>query len=168
MTRSQALSVCIIFSSAIVGSGCASSSEEIKSSNNDQAVEFIHVYEKTFNPSDYDSETTPEKSAAKNQEFRTDQENSTPASAESEVVSGFRIQVTFSENIEVANQVKNELSALLPDEQVYVVYEAPYYKVRVGDFLSRPEANLNLRTLTERGYKDAWIVPDKVRKETGR
>lgn len=168
MSRSPSLSVFIIFSSAALVSGCATSSEEIKSSNNDQAIEFIHVYEKTFNPSDYDSESATLKSEVKNQDFRTDQENSTPRSEESEIVSGFRVQVTFTENIEVANQVKNELSALLPDEQVYVVYEAPYYKVRVGDFLSRPEANLNLRTLTERGYKDAWIVPDKVRKETGR
>ena len=168
MARFQVLPVTILLSSAIVGSGCASSSPEMKSSHNDEAIEFIHQYEKTFTPSDYDSEIGTENSDEKNQNLRTEIEILTPHNEESEVVSGFRIQVSFTENIELANQVKNELSPLLPDQQVYVVYEAPYYKVRIGDFLSRPEANLTLRTLTERGYKDAWIVPDKVRKETGR
>ena len=165
---SIALPVIILFFSAIVEQGCAPTLEETKSPSNNEKTEFIHKYEKTFNPSDYDVETAKENPDQKNQNPRIEQENPPPHIEGSEIVSGFRIQVSFTENIEAANQLKNDLSPLLPQEQVYVVYEPPYYKVRVGDFLSRPEANLTLKTLVEKGYKDAWIVPDKVRKEPGR
>lgn len=156
----------VLISLAITVAGCASSAEETKSSSNDDK-EFLHKYEKTFNPSDYDTEIAQEKLEEKKESPAAKGETSLPASEEAEIVSGFRVQVSFTDNIEVANQVKNELSSLLTDQTVYVVYEAPYYKVRVGDFFTRPEANFTLKSLIEKGYKDAWIVPDKVRKEPG-
>ena len=45
-----------------------------------------------------------------------------------------------------------------------MIYDSPYYKVRVGDFLSRPETNQLLKALMERGYDEAWIVADRVLK----
>lgn len=153
---------------AVGGVGCGTSSEEVKSSGANETIEFIHRYEKTFTPSDYDSERGTEKTDVKTQTVRPEQEIPFPRNEESEVVSGFRVQVSFTEDMEAANQVKSELSSILPAYQVYVVYEAPYYKVRIGDFLSRPDANITVRTLIEKGYRDAWIVPDKVRREPGR
>jgi hypothetical protein len=36
------------------------------------------------------------------------------------------------------------------------------YKVRVGDFANRYEANQRLPEFVEKGYRDAWIVPDRI------
>ena len=44
------------------------------------------------------------------------------------------------------------------DIDAYVSYDNPYYKVRIGDFTSRYDAEEFLTTLEGRGYKTAWIV----------
>jgi hypothetical protein len=49
-----------------------------------------------------------------------------------------------------------------PRDSIYVVYDAPVYKIRVGDFISRYEANQRLPEFVEKGYRDAWIVPDRI------
>lgn len=140
--------------------GCGSSKET--KTEKDDTQDFIHTYEKTFTPSDYD-QSPPGEKVEKKESTKPGNESSA-APAEAELAPGFRVQVNFTENVEQANKIKDEVSAILADQPVYVVFETPYYKVRVGNFLTRPEANLTLRTLVERGYKDAWIVPDKIRK----
>ncbi len=51
---------------------------------------------------------------------------------------------------------------LLPaDLPVYVRYRQPYYRVRIGDFASRAEAERALR-LIQRRFADAFIAPDTV------
>jgi hypothetical protein len=47
-------------------------------------------------------------------------------------------------------------------DSVYLLFDAPVYKVRVGDFVSRYEAGQKLPDIVELGYRDAWIVPDKI------
>ena len=144
--------------------GCASSSEETTSSES-ETTEILHRYEQTFHPSDYDV-VMPDLKSSKDIDENEDGETvANTKNVEKDFAPGFRVQVSFSEDIEQANKFKSELSPLLPNEWVYVVYEAPYYKVRVGDFLTRPEANPTMKSLIEIGYKDAWIVPDKVYKD---
>jgi hypothetical protein len=47
--------------------------------------------------------------------------------------------------------------------QVYVEEEAPYYKVRIGDYLSRTKAEADLVILkTRKGYPDAWIAKTMI------
>ena len=140
--------------------GCGSSTQT--KSEKDDSGAFIHTYEKTFNPSDYDK--SPAGEAPEKKEALKPGNDSPAAPAETEAVPGFRVQVNFTENVEQANKIRDEVSIILSNQPVYVVFETPYYKVRVGDFLSRPEAGLMQKTLVDKGYRDAWIVPDKVRK----
>jgi len=44
------------------------------------------------------------------------------------------------------------------DQAVHLDYEVPYYKVRVGDFADRKEAEEYLPAAIEAGYSNAWIV----------
>lgn len=44
---------------------------------------------------------------------------------------------------------------------VRIVYSAPYYKVRIGDFLDRQAAQQSLKLIRKR-FPEAWIVPDQV------
>lgn len=144
--------------------GCAAPSKATRESE-DNTKEFLEKYEKTFTPADYDIDVAIVRSEEKKEFSKGEQVRPAPRTEELEIVPGFRIQVSFSEDIERANQLRDELSSKLPEEWVYVVFEAPYYKVRVGNFLTRPDANATLRTLVSVGYKDAWIVPDRVYKE---
>jgi len=47
-------------------------------------------------------------------------------------------------------------------EAVYVEYQAPMYKVRLGDFLTKDDARHMVNRAKAENYKDAWIVEDLV------
>ena len=44
----------------------------------------------------------------------------------------------------------------------YLDFDSPYYKVRVGDFRSREEADNVREMVRSKGYPKAWIVKTKV------
>ena len=79
-----------------------------------------------------------------------------------ETILGFRIQVAATSSIDDAGAVKAAAQGLFSTDTVYVVYDPPVYKVRVGDFPTRLEANQRLPIVQEGGYPDAWVVPDRV------
>lgn len=79
-----------------------------------------------------------------------------------ESILGFRIQLASSSSIDDAAAVRTAAQSLFAADTVYVVYDPPVYKVRVGDFITRLEANQRLPVVQEGGYPDAWVVPDKV------
>ncbi|HEX2896590.1 MAG TPA: SPOR domain-containing protein [candidate division Zixibacteria bacterium] len=48
------------------------------------------------------------------------------------------------------------------DQPVYLDYEVPYYKVRVGSFSDRKDAENYLSKAKTAGYQNAWIVAVRV------
>jgi hypothetical protein len=75
--------------------------------------------------------------------------------------SGFRVQVFASLSSATAEEVKDSFERELGVE-AYVEYVDGMYKVRLGDFLSRREAEEFLARCRKAGHKDAWIVPARV------
>jgi hypothetical protein len=75
---------------------------------------------------------------------------------------GFRIQIFSTSSIDEALNTKVNLLAKLPQDSVYIVYDPPIYKIRLGDFPSRYEASIELQSIVPMGYSDAWIVPDNI------
>lgn len=122
------------------------------------------MYERMFNPADYDTDVVVIKEIAKKNAHITDSIATTLETAVAETIQGFRIQILSSNDIDEASKVKNDAQQILERDNVYLVFDAPYYKVRVGDFQTKPDANKMLKFLNERGFTDAWIVPDKVMK----
>ncbi len=57
----------------------------------------------------------------------------------------------------VSESVKNQLS-----ENTYIDYKAPYYWVRVGDCVSKEEAELLLEKMRNLGYQESWVVEAKI------
>jgi hypothetical protein len=121
-------------------------------------------YEATLNPSDYDQEIEiVEKTHLQDNQQQSvlDIPKDTMVVQE-EVVQGFRIQVFSSSGVDEANLVKSLVQEKFIKDTVYVEYDAPVYKVRVGDFVNRYEASQRLPEFVEKGYRDAWIVPDRI------
>jgi septal ring-binding cell division protein DamX len=82
------------------------------------------------------------------------------------VTSGaFRIQCTASRNNANIEAVKRELEKKL-DYPAYVVYDNPLYKLHVGDFSSREDAETALAKVKKGGYPEAWIVRQDNKPET--
>lgn len=69
----------------------------------------------------------------------------------------YKVQLFATYDEMKANKVKNDLQGKF-SETVYVEYIAPYYKVRVGEFTTKAQAE-NLRDeARSKGYSDAFIV----------
>lgn len=84
------------------------------------------------------------------------------SSASYNTVPGFRIQILTTQSLSQAIGVKAEADSLLPNYNVYIVYDSPYYKVRVGNFRARYEAVQAIPYITSHGFPNAWSVPDNV------
>lgn len=88
-------------------------------------------------------------------------------------VQGYRIQIYSSQDREEAREMMEEAISWWEDEQdeagdlfpeelpVEVTYGQPYYRVRIGNFVSRSEAQEALSVVQER-FGDAFISPDTV------
>jgi hypothetical protein len=74
---------------------------------------------------------------------------------------GYRIQIYSGDDREEARKVRNNLYNLMSDVDVYEVFRSPVFRVRVGDFLDRLEANYVLVKL-QKDFPNAMIVPDRI------
>ena len=79
-------------------------------------------------------------------------------------IPGFRIQV-FSESgtnsKNKASKVKDDFSNKFPEEVVYLLFQEPNYKIRVGDFRTQLDALGYLHKI-QQAYPNAFIVSDKI------
>lgn len=94
-------------------------------------------------------------------EFVSEVETETKAN---EIISGFRIQLRASKDSKKMRRALNEAKSFFNPRgyEVYLVYESPMYKLRVGDTTDRKRADKLLTLSKENGYRDAWVVPDMV------
>ncbi|RMF56722.1 MAG: SPOR domain-containing protein [Calditrichaeota bacterium] len=83
---------------------------------------------------------------------------------ENQVVDGFRVQILATKDIDQATMEKKqaEFQFLEDSVAVYIEFDSPMYKVRVGDFQNRDEAERLRQIARKKGYRGAWIVKTKV------
>lgn len=77
------------------------------------------------------------------------------------IVEGFRVQVLATRTREYADRLRDELS-LDYGEDIYIVFEAPNYKVRIGNFIDRRKAEELRQKLVKKGYPSAWIIRTRI------
>ena len=77
------------------------------------------------------------------------------------VVEGFRIQLLATQDRFNAEKFKSELEKIYKNK-IYIIFEAPNYKVRVGDFINRKSAEEMRLNLSKKGYTTAWIIRSKI------
>lgn len=75
---------------------------------------------------------------------------------------GYRVQVLSTDDIDEANEVRTELYEKTARKEVYVIFEPPFYKVKVGDFTSKNDANDFKFKLNQLGYTEAKVVQETV------
>lgn len=79
-------------------------------------------------------------------------------------ISGYRVQIYMASGNDAlsnAEIVKKDFELEFPDLTAYITFREPYYRVRVGDYRTRLEANQLLKPI-RRSYQDAWIIQDKI------
>jgi hypothetical protein len=96
--------------------------------------------------------------------FPLEEKNNTPTIQENKLIDGFRVQIISIKDLESAARAKSIAVEQFDDLQLkfYLEFDSPYYKVRIGDFKSRDDAERTLTLIRSRGYPKAWIVKTKV------
>ena len=74
---------------------------------------------------------------------------------------GYRVQILATRYFEYADSIAISISNKITDS-VYVEFETPNYKVRVGDFVNRSSAESLQQELLDMGYKSAWILRSRI------
>ena len=89
--------------------------------------------------------------------------------APSGIITGYRIQV-YTSNMRGAKQeayrLASQLRGAAPELSSYVTYRAPFWRLSLGDYASRHEAQQQLNALRAshpRLMREAYIVREKVR-----
>ncbi|HPZ88814.1 MAG TPA: SPOR domain-containing protein [Flavihumibacter sp.] len=77
-------------------------------------------------------------------------------------VPGFRIQVVNTTDRTKAIQAKTKVYQNYPELSAYLLYQSPYFRLRVGNFLTRKEAEVYLKKLTKDFSQNIYIVNDTV------
>ena len=78
--------------------------------------------------------------------------------------SGYRIQllmVSGNDALVKAEELKEEFTEEYPETSVYITFGVPNYRVRVGDFRTRLEAEKLLNEIN-RKYPGAWVTQDLI------
>ncbi|MBS1627737.1 MAG: SPOR domain-containing protein [Bacteroidetes bacterium] len=75
---------------------------------------------------------------------------------------GFRVQVISTNNREEALKIKTDLLTKFPDQKVYLIFQSPNFKVRIGNFLKKEDAE-DFRTLLNKHYTSGvYIIADAI------
>ncbi|HXB95001.1 MAG TPA: SPOR domain-containing protein [Puia sp.] len=77
-------------------------------------------------------------------------------------VQGFRIQVMNTPDRNKVNAAKVKVYQEFPDWKPYLLYQAPNYKLRVGDFRTEDEANAALQQLSRLFPSGLYVIRDII------
>lgn len=69
----------------------------------------------------------------------------------------YRIQLFTTKTYQPA-MAELDIAREIFDQKVWLDYEVPYYKIRVGDFADREAAERYVPAAVEAGYTNAWVV----------
>ena len=53
---------------------------------------------------------------------------------------GYRLMVLNTNNRDLAYKTRTDILRYFPDNNVYMAYQSPYFKIKVGDFLKKEDA----------------------------
>lgn len=100
--------------------------------------------------------------------------NAKPGSSVSGTVksAGYRVQVFSDSNIKTAkNEARSmaqSISTRLPEFKTYVVYQSPYWRLKVGDFITYAEAEAaadKIKKIFPNYAREIRIVKDRINRQ---
>ena len=75
---------------------------------------------------------------------------------------GFRIQVINTSDRNAAISAKTKVYQLYPELKAYLLYQSPYFRLRVGNFRDKEEADDYLKALSKQFSGNVFLVRDIV------
>jgi hypothetical protein len=75
---------------------------------------------------------------------------------------GYRLQVISTPKRDDANQIKSALMNRFPEQKTYTLFQSPNFKVRIGNFLKKEDAEKFRSQLSKFFPKGIYIVEDTI------
>jgi hypothetical protein len=75
---------------------------------------------------------------------------------------GFRIQVLNTTDRTQALNAKSKLLSLYPEHKAYLMYQAPYFKLRFGNFEEKKEADALKKELNRLFPTGVFVIPSEI------
>ncbi len=146
--------------------GCAGTQ---KSKTPGEGVPSASTMDESFDPLSLNDEDLVFEKVVRGQTAEQEMERvtvpeTTAVSQENKLVDGYRVQLISTKDLEGATKFKQIVSEQFADldYHFYIEFDSPYYKVRMGDFQTREEAQQARQIVQSRGYPKAFIVKTKV------
>lgn len=151
----RSFSILLLCAAFVILSSCAT-----KPPSEEFFEEELVVEEEPFEPEEefFEEEVIVEEPP---EEFVVEPEVISPSPPEAVETLGFRVQIYAFSSRPGADAAAEKARLRFP-ERVYVDYITPYYKVRVGDCVTRAEAEMLKARARQFGYTDAFIVETMV------
>jgi len=77
-------------------------------------------------------------------------------------VAGYRLQVINTSDRNAAISAKTKVYQLFPELKAYLLYQAPYFRLRVGNFTDKDEAEDYRKSLSKEFPNSVFLVRDTV------
>lgn len=78
------------------------------------------------------------------------------------MANGFRIQVINTNDRNKANAAKTKVYQSFPELKPYLIYQAPFFKLKVGNFKTREDAELYIEDLRRLFPSGVYVVRDVI------
>jgi hypothetical protein len=75
---------------------------------------------------------------------------------------GYRLQVISTAKRDDANQMKTDLMNRFPEQRTYTLFQSPNFKVRIGNFLKKEDAEKYRNQISKFFPKGIYIVEDTI------
>lgn len=76
---------------------------------------------------------------------------------------GYRVMVLNTNDRDLAYKTRAEILRSFPDQNVYMAYQSPYYKLKVGDFLKRSDADKIKKDLSVAFNQTTYVIEDIIK-----
>lgn len=80
----------------------------------------------------------------------------------SDSIPGYRVQIISTDDLEEANGIRSEVYFKTNEKAIYVIFEPPFYLVRVGDYRNISDAKATSFKLNQLGFTGTKIVNDLI------
>ncbi len=142
---------------ALALSACSSSQKMARPDNTGQHSEGFDGMDEDFNPAELDDYDLDIEDPVRAGHSDSDNMEKQVAAPQDTLGTGYRVQVIQTTDPEEAKEVERE-ALLRFDHDVYRVFDPPFYKVRVGDFVNWRDAEKLQDLAIKKGFRDAWVI----------
>lgn len=76
---------------------------------------------------------------------------------------GFRLMVMNTNSRELAYKTRADILRYFPEYNVYMAYQAPYFKIKMGDFLKRADAEKLKKSVASMFKQGTFVMQDIIK-----